>query len=269
MAKAENSCAKIIVVTSGKGGVGKTTVCAFLGAALAARGRRTIVCDLDFGLNNLDVTMGLETRVVYDIGDALGGRCRANQAIIASDAVKNLFMISSGHTYNAKELSAHNLKQLFEGLKPKFDYILLDCPAGIDAGFHRAVCSADEAVLVVTPSLTALRDADKVLSILRSYKLEKISAVVNLVRGDLIASGEALSILEIENLLKLKIIGAIPQDDDLLLSKNCFLYPDTRAGEAFCSLAKNLISGKVRVKNYAKEYFGLVGSVKRKLKRIL
>lgn len=269
MAKAENGRCKTIVVTSGKGGVGKTTVCAFLGAALASRGRRTIVCDLDFGLNNLDVSLGLESRVVYDISDALSGRCRASQAIIASDAVKNLFMIGSGHVYNAKELPSHNLKQLLDGLKPKFDYILLDCPAGIDAGFHRAVCAADEALLVVTPSLTALRDADKVLSILRSYKLSMISVVVNFVRGDLIASGDALSISEIENLLKLKVIGAIPQDDDLLLSKNCFLYADSRAGEAFAFLAKSIICGKIKIKNYAKDYFGLVGSIRRKIKRII
>lgn len=269
MAKNKTFCTKTIVITSGKGGVGKTTVSAFLGSALAVRGRRAIVCDLDFGLNNLDVCMGLESKVAYDIGDALDGRCRASQAIIPSDEVKNLFMISSGHTFNAAAISTQNLKQLFEGLKPKFDYILLDCPAGIDVGFHRAVCAADEAILVVTSSLSSLRDADKVLSILRSYKLQKISAVVNCVRGDLIASGDALSVTEIEELLKIKVIGAIPQDDAFLLSKNCSLHTDTRASDALFKLADNVISGKSRINNYAKEYFGIYGSIKRKLKRII
>ncbi len=269
MSKTKSNCAKIIVVTSGKGGAGKTTVCAFLGAALASRGKRTVVCDLDFGLNNLDVCMGLESRVCYDVGDILNGRCRANQAIIKSDAVKNLFMISSGHVYSSNQIPEQNLKSLFDGLKNEFDYILLDCPAGIDAGFHRAVCAADEALLVVTPSLSSVRDANKVLSALRSYKLERMNAVINFVRGDLIASGESLSTGEIEELLKIKIIGAIPQDDYLLLSKNCYLSTETRAGYAFKLLADNLINGKYRVKNYAKEYFGLAGSIKRKLKRIL
>lgn len=269
MAKCERAYAKTIVITSGKGGVGKTTVAAFLGAALAERGKRTIVCDLDFGLNNLDVVMGLESRVTYDLGDVLAGRCRANQAIIESDAVKNLYMISSGHTYSVSETPTHNLKLLFEGLRPKFDYVLLDCPAGIDAGFHRAVSNADEAIVTVTSALASIRDADKVLSILRSYKLEKISAVINMVRGDLIASGDSISISEIENLLKLKAIGAIPQDDELMLNKNCRLYGGSRAGTAFLRLADNVISGKNKIKNPAKEYFGIAGSIRRKLKRIL
>lgn len=268
MAERKNGYAKIIVITSGKGGVGKTTVAAFMGAALAERGKRTVVCDLDFGLNNLDVTMGLESRVAYDIGDALEGRCRANQAIIES-AVKNLFMISSGHTYGVKETPTHNLKLLFEGLKTKFDYILLDCPAGIDAGFHRAVSNADEAIVAVTSALPSVRDADKVLSILRSYNLKKISAVINMARGDLMASGDALSVGEIENLLKIKAIGVIPQSDDIMLCKDCRLYEGTRAGAAFLRLADNEISGKNKIKNPAKEYFGIAGSIRRKLKRVL
>lgn len=261
--------AKIIVVTSGKGGVGKTTVAAFLGAALATRGKRTVVCDLDFGLNNLDVVMGLESRVTYDLGDALAGRCRASQAITESLAVKNLCMMSSARDYGADKSHFCNLKALFEGLRTKFDYILLDCPAGIDAGFHRAVSNADEAIVVVTSSLSSVRDADKVLSILRSYSLNKISAVVNLARGDLMASGETLSVAEIENLLNLKAIGAIPQDDELMLNKNCRLCENSRAYAPFLRLADNLISGKNKIRNPAKEYFGIAGSIRRKLKRIL
>lgn len=261
--------AKIIVVTSGKGGAGKTTVACYLGAKLAERGKRTVVCDLDFGLNNLDVVMGLEGKAPFDIGDTLAGRCRASQAIIESDAVRNLFMMSSGHVFDARGITGQNVKLLFEGLKRSFDYVLLDCPAGIDVGFHRAVSASDEALVVVTPSLASLRDADKVLTILRSYKLEKICAVVNLVRGDLMASGETLTVEQISSILKIKALGVISQDDAILLGKNCYLSPRTKAGKCFARLADNLISGKNKLPDLTREYFGIAGSIRRGLKKII
>ncbi|MBQ3572545.1 MAG: septum site-determining protein MinD [Clostridia bacterium] len=260
--------AEIIVVTSGKGGVGKTTVACFLGAKLAQKGKRCVVCDLDVGLNNLDIVMGVESKIVYNLSDALEGRCRASQILVQSPNVKNLYLISSGHTLS-KNFNGENIKMLFEGLKTRFDYIIFDCPAGIDSGFHRAIYSADRALLVITPSLSSIRDADKVLSVLRSYALKSIELVLNMARGDLMITGEMLSVKQIEELLKAKIIGVIPQDDILLLAKNCYIDNDTLCGESFYKLACSIISGKPKYVNPEKRYTGVMGSIKRSIKKIV
>lgn len=259
---------EIFVVTSGKGGVGKTTVSAFLGAKLAARGKRTIVCDLDFGLNNLDIVMGTEKQIQFDLTDVLEGRCRASQSLVRCE-VKNLYMISSCHAAGGGVVTSANVKSLFEGLKENFDYILLDCPAGIDVGFHRAVQSADGAIVVVTPSLSAVRDADKTLSVLRSYNLQKIYIVVNMVRGDLSAEGLALSVRDVEDILKCKVIGAIPFADDIITSENCIISDSTVVGHCFKNLAAALTGGKVRLYDCEKQYTGIIGSIKRRLKKAL
>lgn len=259
---------EMIVITSGKGGVGKTTVASFLGAKLAERGKKCVVCDLDLGLNNLDIVMGAESRVVYDLSDALEGRCRANQILVECPNVKNLYLISSGHTLDRK-VTGENVKQLFEGLKKRFDYVIFDCPAGVDVGFHRAVSASDCALVVVAPSLSSIRDADKVLSLLRSYNLKKIKLVLNMARGDLMVEGKALKVKEIEELLKTEVIGVIPQDDLILTSKNCFLDSRTLCGYAFYKLAGSVISGKARYINVEKEYSGFIGSIKRSVKKIV
>ncbi len=259
---------KTIVVTSGKGGVGKSTVACFLGAKICELGKRCIVCDLDFGLNNLDIVMGVEEKIVYDLGDAIEGRCRASQAIVECPNVKNLYLLSSNHTEN-KNLSGQNIKLLFEGLKSHFDYVIFDCPAGIDVGFHRAVSAANEAIVVVTPFLSSLRDADKVLSILRSYKLKDIRIVVNMARGDLMAVGECLSVNEIENLLKTPVLGVIPSDDNILVSTNCYLDNSTPSGKSFYKLARSVLSGKVKYLDPSKKYCGVIGSIRRGLKKIV
>jgi len=256
-----------IVITSGKGGVGKTTVSAFMGARLASRGKRVVVCDLDFGLNNLDIVMGTEKQVVYDLTDVLSGRCRASQAIVECQEIKNLFMLSSEHFSRESAVNANNLKMLINGLQDAFDYVILDCPAGIDVGFHRAVASADRAIVVITANLSSLRDADKVLSVLRSYNFKNIGLVVNMARGDLMLDGLALSVGEIEELLKTKVVGLIPQDDAILVNKNCYLSTDYPSGIAFKKLADSILSDKVRLFNPTKAYSGVIGSIKRSIKR--
>ena len=257
---------KTIVITSGKGGVGKTTVSAFLGAKLAQHGKRTVICDLDFGLNNLDIVMGCEKQVQYDLSDVLEGRCRATQALVESKSVKNLFMISSEHTTVGKNINAHRLNELFEGLQGAFDYILLDCPAGIDIGFHRAISCSQEALVVTTASLSALRDADKVLSVLRSYVQDKIGLVINLARGDLMVEGECLTIEQMQSLLRTKVVGVIPQDDLILRSKNCYLPESSSAGEAFKKLSESILSNKIKLYDPMQKYIGFWGSIKRGLK---
>ena len=182
-----------IVITSGKGGVGKTTVTANLGYRLAAMGRRVCLVDADFGLNNLDVAAGVEDSVIYDIVDCIEGRCRARQALVETPRRKNLFVLPSAHSFSRSNVSGDSLNELIDGLSGSFDYILIDCPAGVGGGFDKAISVADEGIVVTTAQISAMRDADKVLGIIRSRSLKKVSLIVNMVRGDLVADKVMLS----------------------------------------------------------------------------
>ena len=181
--------ARKIVITSGKGGVGKTTVAANLGMRLAAMGERVVLADADFGLNNIDVVCGVENLVTYDIVDAIEGRCRTRQALVQHPEYPNLFILASNHTDPGKYISPQAVRLILDNLAPRFDYILIDSPAGIEGGFHRAVAAAEEALVVTTPHISSLRDADKVIAVLKSYKLKSVDLVINMVRGDMIVDG--------------------------------------------------------------------------------
>ena len=203
--------ARKIVVTSGKGGVGKTTVCCNLGVQLARRGYRVIVCDLDFGLNNADVVLGVENRALYDVLDAVEGRCRPKQALVAHPYYPTLFSLSSNRVLE-RYVYPQAIRLVLESLSPQFDYILIDSPAGIEDGFHRAASCAEEALLVTTPHISALRDADRVAGILKSYRFSCVGLVVNLARRDR-RRAEFLSAEEIAATLRLPLIAALPEDD--------------------------------------------------------
>lgn len=203
--------ARKIVVTSGKGGVGKTTVCCNLGVQLARRGYRVIVCDLDFGLNNADVVLGVENRALYDVLDAVEGRCRPKQALVVHPYYPTLFSLSSNRVLE-RYVSPQAIRLVLESLSPQFDYILIDSPAGIEDGFHRAASCAEEALLVTTPHISALRDADRVAGILKSYRFSCVGLVVNLARRDR-RRAEFLSAEEIAATLRLPLIAALPEDD--------------------------------------------------------
>ena len=177
--------ARKIVITSGKGGVGKTTVAVNLAARLAQKGQRVILCDADFGLNNVDVCAGVEHLVTYDIVDVIEGRCRVKQALVRHPKYPNLYVLTSSHSAPERYVSPQSIKLVLENIAPQFDFILIDCPAGLDDGFHRAVATADEALVVTTPHISALRDADKVITVLKSYRLNALGVVLNKVRGDL------------------------------------------------------------------------------------
>ncbi len=250
--------ARRIVITSGKGGVGKTSVAVFLGEKLSESGERVALLDLDFGLNNLDVAVGVEDRVIYDIVDVVEGRCRVKQALIPCSS-KNLYIIPSAHTFS-KGVSGQSVKLLIEGLSGSFDYILIDCPAGIDSGFERAVLAADEAIVVVTPTLASLRDADKVLTILRSYKMESISVVMNRTRRDLTKKKLELCEKEVASVLRVPVIANIPESDDILLAKNCFLPHGSKSSAAFKKLANQVKANKQNARDYSQIYGGLFKS---------
>lgn len=254
--------ARKIVITSGKGGVGKTTIAAALSAQLAKRGQRVILCDADFGLNNLDVAAGVEDLVVYDIVDVIEGRCRAKQALVRHPDHGNLYLLASNHSAPERYVSPQAVRVVLDALAPQFDFIIIDCPAGIDDGFHRAVATADEAIVVTTPHISALRDADKVITVLKSYQIG-IAVVINMIRGDLLLSGDVLSPKEISELLKTPLLGLIPEDYGIYRGGVSELHP------AFKMLANNVLTGKRKLYDVTRKYSGFFGNIRRVLKRRL
>lgn len=253
--------ARKIVITSGKGGVGKTTVAVNLAVALSQKGERVVLCDADFGLNNVDLAAGVENLVCYDVVDVIEGRCRAKQALVQHPEHGNLYILSSTHAAPERYVSPQSLRLVLDGLSATFDYIIIDCPAGIDDGFHRAVASANEALVVTVPSATSVRDADKVISLLKSYDLQKISLIVNRVRGEMLAAGKILSPLEIEELLKIPLIGVLPEDEKVYLGE------EASEKKEYKLLAQYIRTEKKKLLDPAQKYRGVWGGVKRFLKR--
>ncbi len=255
--------ARKIVVTSGKGGVGKTTIAVNLAARLAQKGQRVILCDADFGLNNVDVCAGVEHLVTYDIVDVIEGRCRTKQALVKHPLYGNLYVLTSSHSAPERYVSPQSVKLVLESISSQFDFIFIDCPAGIDDGFHRAVATADEALVVTTPHVSALRDADKVITVLKSYHLSGLSVVLNKVRGDLLMSRECLSPDEVAELLKTPIIGLLPEEYGI------YDGDISKIHSSFKVLAHNVLTGKKRLFDVTKKYSGFFGNVRRVLKRRL
>ena len=259
--------ARKIVFTSGKGGVGKTTVCANLGATLSNLGFRVVILDVDIGLNNLDVVMGVESKVVFDLIDVIEGRCRATQALVQDRNFENLYILPSSHSYRGEEISANDIKNVVQSLEFSFDYIFIDCPAGVEQGFKRAVSCANEAVIVVTPHISSIRDADKVLSILSSYNLDEKCLVVNRVRGDLMMNGEMIDVDEIIKFLHIPMLGVIPEDDDITALSSIGALGGSNSNRAWVLLAENLHNGTKKVYDCTQKYRGFFGSIRRNIKR--
>lgn len=257
--------ARKIVITSGKGGVGKTTVTANLGYQLSSRGLRVCMLDVDIGLNNLDVLMGVENKVVFDIVDVIENKCRAKQALIQDFYKLSLYIMPSVHSYNARVVTRENIKKVIDELDQYFDYILIDCPAGIDAPFHRAIYAADEAIVVVTPHISSLRDADKVINILASFHINNISLVINRVRGDLVVEKEMISVPQIAEILKVPLLGAIPEDDNL--AGGLMRHNISGAYRALLLLSDNIHSNTNKIYDCTLKYKGFMGSLKRNLRR--
>ncbi len=250
--------ARKIVITSGKGGVGKTTVCANLGRALAHRGQRVLLMDMDIGLNNLDVAMQIENKVVYDFVDIVEGRCRAMQALVQDTLEPTLYTLPTCHLAK-RQITVDATKKVVDRLTDNFQYLLIDCPAGIDGGFRRAVACADEAIIVTTPHLSCVRDAEKTIGELSD--MIAIHIAVNRLRGDLVLGGEMLSAFEIFSLLGNIPLGIIPEQDDI----NCNLK--LQVTPPFATLAKNLDTGSVDMYDCERGYKGFWGRLKRKIKR--
>lgn len=260
--------ARVIVLTSGKGGVGKTTITANLGRQLAKRNLRVCLIDMDIGLNNLDVVMNMEDRIVYTLLDVLEGRCRLKEALVQDDCFPLLYLLSTGGLNQNLTIQLADIKTVIKHLSASFDFVLIDCPAGIDAGFKRAVFCADEALVITTPHLSSIRDADKVMTILSSYNLTNKRFVINRARGDLIQDKLMLDVYDIGKSLHIDFGGVIPDDDNVITATSENIADQRVASNrAFDILAENVLTGEKRLFDCTYKYRGLFGKIKKILKR--
>jgi len=236
--------ARVIVITSGKGGVGKTTTTANIGASLAEKGHKVLLIDTDIGLRNLDVVMGLENRIVYDLIDVIEGRCRISQALIKDKRCQNLVLLPAAQIRDKNDVNVDQMKELISSLKDSFDYILIDCPAGIEQGFKNAIAAANEAVVVTTPEVSATRDADRIIGLLEAAGIKNPRLVINRLRIDMVKDKNMLSVEDILDILAVKLLGVVPDDENVVISTNKgepLVYKgDSLAAKAFKNIASRI-----------------------------
>ncbi len=236
--------ARVIVITSGKGGVGKTTTTANIGAALAEKEHKVLLIDTDIGLRNLDVVMGLENRIVYDLIDVIEGRCRISQALIKDKRCQNLVLLPAAQIRDKNDVSTEQMKELIFSLKDSFDYILIDCPAGIEQGFKNAIAAADEAIVVTTPEVSATRDADRIIGLLEAAGIKNPRLVINRLRIDMVKDKNMLGVEDILEILAVKLLGVVPDDENVVISTNKgepLVYKgDSLAAKAFKNIASRI-----------------------------
>ena len=270
---------RTIVITSGKGGVGKTTTTANLAAALASDGYKVVAVDGDVGLRNLDVIMGLENRIVYTLIDVIEGNCRLNQALIrdkrldnlymipTDKRLDNLYMIPTAQSKTKDAVSAEQMEELCAQLRPDFDFILIDSPAGIEAGFRNAAAGADEALVVTTPEVSAVRDADRIIGLLESMEKAPIQLIINRIRPDMVKRGEMLGVQDVLDILAVDLVGVIPDDESIVVSSNrgepLTLGSGSKAGQAYKNIAKRLCGAEVPFMDLFKEEGGFFASLRR------
>ena len=211
---------EIIVVTSGKGGVGKTTSTANIGAGLARMNKKVVLVDTDIGLRNLDVVMGLENRIIYNLVDVIEGTCRLKQALIRDKHYPGLYLLPSAQTRDKSAVMPEQMIKLADGLKDIFDYVILDCPAGIEQGFKNAIAAAGRAIVVTTPEVSSIRDADRIIGLLEHAGIKKIDLVVNRIRMDMVKRGEMMSVEDVLDILAVNLLGAIPDDESIVIAAN-------------------------------------------------
>lgn len=244
---------EVIVITSGKGGVGKTTTSANVGTGLAILGKRVVLIDTDIGLRNLDVVMGLENRIVYNLVDVVEGNCRMKQALIRDKRYPNLYLLPSAQTRDKSAVNPEQMMKLVDDLRDDYDYIILDCPAGIEQGFRNAIAGADRAVVVTTPEVSAIRDADRIIGLLESSDMKSIELIVNRMRMDMVRRGDMMSIDDVIDILALPLIGAIPDDEDIVISTNQgepLVGMDSPAGQAYMDICKRITGEDVPLENH-------------------
>ena len=240
---------EVIVITSGKGGVGKTTTTANVGTGLAKEGKKVVLIDTDIGLRNLDVVMGLENRIVYNLVDVIEGNCRLKQALIKDKRYPNLFLLPSAQTRDKDAVTPEQMVALTAELKEEFDYILLDCPAGIEQGFKNAIAGADRSIVVTTPEVSAVRDADRIIGLLEANEIGTIELVVNRLRPDMVRRGDMMSSEDVVEILAVDLLGVVPDDENIVIATNQgepLVGNNTLAGQAYENICRRVTGEGVR-----------------------
>ncbi|MGI6127741.1 MAG: septum site-determining protein MinD [Planifilum sp.] len=233
-----------ITVTSGKGGVGKTTTVASVGIGLAQLGRKVCLLDTDIGLRKLDLMLGLENRIVYDLIDVIEGVCKLRQSLVRHKEFPNLALLPAAQTRYKEEVTPTQVKQVVDELKKEFEFILIDSPAGIEGGFRNAIAAADRAILVVNPEIPSVRDSDRVIGLLEAADLREIDLVVNRVQPGMVKAGDMLSVERIQNHLAVNLLGIVPEDRRIIRSSNTgepvIMDPKSLAGRAFSNISRRI-----------------------------
>lgn len=245
---------EVIVVTSGKGGVGKTTTTANIGTGLAALGKKVVLVDTDIGLRNLDVVLGLENRIVYDIVDVTEGNCRLKQALIKDKRFDDrLFLLPAAQTKDKTAISEQQMKDLCATLKQDFDFVIIDCPAGIEQGFKNAIAGAEKSLVVTTPEVAAVRDADRIIGLLEAAELPEPQLIINRIRPAMVKQGDMMDIDDMIDILAVNLLGVVPEDEKIVVSTNkgepAVLDQESRAGEAYRNISKRLTGEEVPLMN--------------------
>lgn len=249
---------RVIVITSGKGGVGKTTTNANIGTALARAGKKVVMVDTDLGLRNLDLLLGLENRIVYTIVDVVEKRCKLKQALVKDKKNPNLCLLAAAQTRDKTAVTEEQLKDICDELKKQFDFVLVDCPAGIEQGFQNAVAGASEAIVVTTPEMSAVRDADRIIGLLEAKEeIKSYRLLINRYRPNMVAQKDMMSQDEVVQILSAELIGIIPEDSGIITSTNkgepIVNDENSLAGQAYRNVAQRIIGEDVPLIDFAQE----------------
>lgn len=260
---------EVIVITSGKGGVGKTTTTANVGTGLAMLGKKVVLIDTDIGLRNLDVVMGLENRIVYNLVDVVENNCRIKQALIKDKRYPNLYLLPSAQTKDKTAVTPEQMKKLADELKEEFDFILMDCPAGIEQGFKNAIAGADRSLVVTTPEVSAVRDADRIIGLLEANEIENTHLIVNRLRVDMVKAGNMMSSEDVVDILAVDLIGVVPDDENIVIATNQgepLVGSENLAGQAYLNICKRILGEDVPFLDLeaSNGFFGKIKSIFKK-----
>jgi len=257
---------EVYVITSGKGGVGKTTTTANLGTGLAKQGKKVVLIDADIGLRNLDVVMGLESRIVFDLVDVVEGNCRLKQALIRDKNFSSLSLLPTAQTKDKTAVSPEQMRKLCVQLREEYDYILIDCPAGIEQGFQNAIAGADKAIVVTTPEVSAIRDADRIIGMLEASELPPPMLILNRIKPAMVKRGDMMTLEDVTTVLAIDVLGIVPDDESIIVSTNrgepCVLDEKSLAGQAFRDITKRLLGETVPLMDLYSDP-GIMSKIKR------
>ncbi len=260
-----------IVITSGKGGVGKTTATANIGTGLAMHGHKVVLVDADIGLRNLDVVIGLENRIVYDIVDVVEGTCKLKNALIKDKKTEGLYLLPAAQTRDKTAVSSEQMTTLINELKEEFDFVLIDCPAGIEHGFKNAIVAADKAIVVTVPEVSAVRDADRIIGLLLANEVSYVRLIINRLRKDMIDAGNMLDIDDTLEILSVDLLGIVPEDSDIIRSSNIgepvIIKAESPSGIAFRNIVARILGENVPLMELKKEPAGFFASIKKLFSR--